>query len=260
MRWIVDGAFTLNPQPFALNPDHVDVVEGKAPFTPLPKAQTGCLTLFFGVFLFVGAVLIYATVSEWYTLEQFKSIGINTDAQVVEHYSGNFRGIVDYFLRVQFEIDGQSYDKRIEVNPTQYIDYQVGDEVSLRYLPEDPALITIDWDGNVDTSFERILTVCAIIWNITILGMLVIMIGQYRTLLRLARGGTLLMGEITQSSGCDNEYSNYKVTILYKFHSPTGVMLKGQASQTRNDLKKTLPHRGTPVAVYYRDERTYILL
>jgi hypothetical protein len=263
LRWrdaIVDGAFTLNSQPFALNPDHVDVVEGKAPFKPLPRAQTGCLVLFFTAFLSVGALLAFATVSEWSVLEQFKSSGIDTQAQVIERYSGNFRGIEDYFLRVRFEYNGQVYEDRVEVNARQYLRYHVGDEAAVRYLPTNPRILSVDWDGNVDTSFQRILTVCTVIWNMTILALLGFMVVQYRMLLRLAVGGTLLTGEITQASGCSDEVDNYKLTVLYKFQSPAGTLLKGQASQTRNDLKKTPPRRGTPIFVYYRDDRTYMLL
>jgi hypothetical protein len=205
-------------------------------------------------------LLTFATLSEWYVLRQFESTGIDAHAQVIERYSGNFRGIRDYFLRIRFDYNGQTYENRVEVNPSQYLRYQIGDEAPIRYLPTDPRIVSVDWDGSTDTTFQRILTVCTIIWNMTILGLLVIILSQYRTMLRLALGGELLTGEIIQASGCDNEYSNYKVTILYKFHSPTGKLLKGQASQTRNDLKQMLPHRGTPVAVYYRDEQTYIML
>ena len=249
-----------NATPFALNPDHVAVVEGRAPFTPLPKAQTGCLALFFSVSLLIGALLTFATLSEWYVMEQFKSTGITTQAQVIERYSGNFRGIRTYFLRLRFENNEQAYENRVQVNAAQYSRYQVGEEAPIRYLPEDPTIVSVDWENSEDPTFQRILTGFTLIWNVTVLALLLGILGQYRKLLRLALGGKMLTGEIIQASGCNDDPANCKVTIRFRFQSPTGKLLNGEASQTRNDLKNMLPQRGTPIRVFSRDDRTYMVL
>jgi hypothetical protein len=257
---VAHGAFTLIQQPFALNPDHLNVVEGKAAFTPLPRLQTGCLGLFFAFGFCIGALMIFATLREWQTLQQFQTTGVDTQAQIVERYSGNFRGIKNYFFRVRFENNGHIYENRVEVNVVQYTRYQVGEEIPLRYLPTDPNVLSIEWNGTQDTSFQRILTGFTLVWNGTLIAFLLFILWEYRMLLRLTLGGRLLTGEIIVASGCVDEHANYKVTIQYKFRSPAGVMLKGQASQTRGDLQKGLPRRGAPVAVYYRDDRTYMVL
>jgi hypothetical protein len=54
---------------------------------------------------------------------------------------------------------------------------------------------------------------------------------------------------------------DYKILLNYRFRTPTDKVLTGEVRQIRNDLRQTpLPVPGTPVAVFYRNPRSYRLL
>jgi hypothetical protein len=79
------------------------------------------------------------------------------------------------------------------------------------------------------------------------------------------RGGLLrrrvLRGQVVECSGHVDDDGDYKILLHYRFRTPTDKVLTGEVRQIRNDLRQTpLPVPGTPVAVFYRNPRSYRLL
>jgi len=77
----------------------------------------------------------------------------------------------------------------------------------------------------------------------------------------LARGRRLLRGEMVSCAGREDDDGDFKLMIEYRFRSPSGSVIVHRASQIRNDLRRQpLPGAGTPVAIYYRNDRAFRLL
>ncbi|MBN1202593.1 MAG: HEAT repeat domain-containing protein [Anaerolineae bacterium] len=74
-------------------------------------------------------------------------------------------------------------------------------------------------------------------------------------------GNRLLKGRVVACTGHLDGEGDYYVKLRYQFRSPSGRKIVYQASRIRNDLKnKPLPAAGTPVAVYYRHDRSFRVL
>jgi hypothetical protein len=79
------------------------------------------------------------------------------------------------------------------------------------------------------------------------------------------RGGLLrrrvLRGQVVECTGHVDDDGDYKILLHYRFRTPTDKVLTGEVRQIRNDLRQMpLPVPGTPVAVFYRNPRSYRLL
>ncbi len=79
------------------------------------------------------------------------------------------------------------------------------------------------------------------------------------------RGGLLrrrvLRGQVVECTGRVDDDGDYKILLHYRFRTPTDKVLTGEVRQICNDLRQTSPPiPGTPVAVFYRNPRSYRLL
>ena len=102
---------------------------------------------------------------------------------------------------------------------------------------------------------------------------LVVFINTYRRLQLFETQGKLFQGQIVEARGrwtrtttkdSDNKPTvtrSYEVTIRWIVRLPDGQKLTSSNNQTRNDLANTfLPEPGTPIAVLYVDNQTYMLM
>jgi hypothetical protein len=87
------------------------------------------------------------------------------------------------------------------------------------------------------------------------------------TLLGMIRrhGGLLrrrvLRGQVVECTGHVDDDGDFKILLHYRFRTPTDKVLTGEVRQIRNDLRQVpLPVPGTPIAVFYRNPRSYRLL
>jgi hypothetical protein len=87
------------------------------------------------------------------------------------------------------------------------------------------------------------------------------------TLLGMIRrhGGLLrrrvLRGQVVECTGHVDDDGDFKILLHYRFRTPTDKVLTGEVRQIRNDLRQVpLPIPGTPIAVFYRNPRSYRLL
>jgi hypothetical protein len=79
------------------------------------------------------------------------------------------------------------------------------------------------------------------------------------------RGGLrrrrVLRGQVVECTGHVDDDGDFKILLHYRFRTPTDRVLTGEVRQIRNDLRQVpLPVPGTPIAVFYRNPRSYRLL
>lgn len=209
-------------------------------------ALAGLLLLFIGV---LGGLVL----PDWITWVRLRQGGVAVQGEVVEvqahgnNYSALYRFRVaegDFYTGEQ-PIEAQ--DRLAENSPVQVL-----------YLPDDPAISRLEDEPNPDDARRDRFT--------TGLALLVVGLVILAALTGVRRGWTarrkcVIRGQVVSCSGYRDGDGDYNLKLRYRFRSPSGQRITGQISQIRNDLTGAdLPGPGTPVAVYYRSERSHLLL
>lgn len=194
---------------------------------------------------------------------QFTMNGAITEAKVIDRDVDNSGDSTSYYLTYEYNArlpdqSRQSFTSRDSVSYSNYRRYEPGTYLLIRYLKHDPASATSKWHQWW-------------IWQL-IVGYGVVLFLLWLVCYRLPRSyrnrvhtiltqGKVLPGRILTSTG-ENDDGNYNVKITYEFTTPTtGRLLKGDVTETRNDLKRqALPASGTLVAVMYLTEADFFLL
>jgi hypothetical protein len=110
---------------------------------------------------------------------------------------------------------------------------------------------------NVDHPKDKLI-ITAVALTVAVIAL--IMLGVIRRQGGLLRR-RLLRGQVVECTGRVDDDGDYKILLHYRFRTPTDKVLTGEVRQIRNDLRQTpLPVPGTPVAVFYRNPRSYRLL
>lgn len=194
---------------------------------------------------------------------QFTMNGVITEAKVVEREIDHSGDSDSYYLTYAYSArlsdqSRQSFTSRDSVSYSNYRRYEPGTYLRIRYLKHDPASATSKWHQWW-------------IWQL-IVGYGIALFLLWLVCYRLPRSyrnrvhtiltqGKVLPGRVLTSDGEDDD-GNYKVKIIYEFTTPTtDRLLKGDVTETRNDLKRqALPAPGTLVAVMYLAEADFFLL
>src|SRR5699024_6269539 len=156
-------------------------------------------------------------------------------------------------------VDGISYTDEQKVSASTYSSLYIGDEVLVRYLPDDPTVSALS-GGNRDDSVlteNQIVSVIALATGSVIA--LSLLWVDYRNRLHSSRGRPL-PGEITAATGRRGSKGAYNVTVKYRFRTPSGAILEKKATANRRDLRDNLPYPGTPVMVLYVSDRMQRLM
>jgi hypothetical protein len=102
------------------------------------------------------------------------------------------------------------------------------------------------------------LVITAAALSIAVIALLLLGLIRRRGGLRTRR---MLRGQIVECTGRLDEDGDFKIKVDYRVRTPADKVLSGQGRLIRNDLRqKPLPTPGTPVAVYYRSDRSHRLL
>jgi hypothetical protein len=227
-----------------------------------PRRVAGCLWLLVALAFLVVAALLVVLVApgwiDWYHLEQD---GVEADGTVIERRMEDeeYRG-ERYYVRYSFNVplaavDGVQVEDEQAVASRDYAMLDEGAAVTVTYLLDDPDVSRIAQDDPRDEEryWTTALAVALVALAFVALGM------AFRQRKRLA--GRLIKGQVVACTGTPDADGDYTLKLRYRFHSPGGKVIVRQATQIRNDMKTTrLPEPGTPVAVYYRGDRSYRLL
>jgi len=222
----------------------------------------------------------------WYFLSQAQTAstvtarGIEVHAVIAERtYHSHTRGSgYDYYVSYAYIVNGQTHRSREKVSSDLYYGLQIGAEVTVRYLPEDPGVARLSGRFAASSPLDS-----AFWWFLFLLiaVVLIIVVQEWDSLRYSARGqvidGTLDRVTVTRWRG------NREATFEYHFRSPSGTKLTGRTSARRNDLEVStppkrsarklletmhtdldggnpLPQRGSPVKVLYIDDKYHRML
>jgi hypothetical protein len=265
----IHDSFYAPPNAFLLNPKHQGFLTGEH----RRLLGAGCfltcfMVLFLSIFVMVGGVIGATALIELNVRNQLDKVGVVTDATVTDHritHSRDSKGRTSttYFVTYQFYAGASGddnpplYSREQSVSSDTYNRVPVGNKISVRYLPGDPNTSRVMNDDRDNPILMLIFMALFII----IPGIVaIVMIRFYFRMRRLAAGGQLIAGKITEAKG-SRVKGGYQVGVRYTFLSPEGESLKGYETGIRNDLRnQMLPDAGTPVVVLYLNSRLYKML
>ncbi|MCL4239626.1 MAG: DUF3592 domain-containing protein [Anaerolineae bacterium] len=242
-------------QPFLLNPSNVPLVEQERARRARRKKTARWTFRLGALLLLLMAVLWGVLVPEWVRWFQFEWDGVTVAGTVTERQ----QRADSYFVRYDYTVGGQSYAGEQRVTESAYEALADGAAVSVRALPDDPAEARLEANSPEDR-FRNYLT--AVVAGLTLAALLMLLsaVLRRRRALRIVPPA-VLTGQVVACEGVLDDDGDFKVKVRFRFVTPHGQTLTGQARQIRNDLRdRPMPPLGAPVAVYYRHEQSYRLL
>ncbi|MEW6578881.1 MAG: HEAT repeat domain-containing protein [Chloroflexota bacterium] len=243
-------------QPFLLNPSNAPLVEQERARRAKRKKTARWTFRLGALLLLLMAVLWGALVPEWVRWFQFERDGVTVAGMVAEREQ---RGDDRYIVRYRYSVGDEEYAGEQRVTESAYAALADGAAVSVRVLPDDPADARLEADSPEDR-FRNYLT--AVVAGLTLAALLMLLsaVLRRRRALRIVPPA-VLTGQVVACEGALDDDGDFKVKVRFRFLTPRGQTLSGQARQIRNDLRdRPLPPTGAPVAVYYRHEQSYRLL
>jgi hypothetical protein len=209
-----------------------------------------------GVLLLVASVLWALTVPDWITWYRLREDGIEITGTISDLQVRDGQ----YFVLYRFE-PGQAgviFAGEQRVSKTTYESITTDMLPVVIYFPDDPAISRLDVFNPEDTMRDRLTIIAA---GLTGLLVLLVIVGLVQRLTGPDRDRQVIRGQVVRCAGYRDEDGDYNLKLSYRFVSPSGQTITAQTAQIRNDLRnKALPPPGTPVAVYYLSDRSYLLL
>ena len=242
-------------QPFLLNPSNAPLVEQER-VRRARRKKTARWTFRLGaLLLLMMAVLWGVLVPEWVRWFQLEWDGVSVAGTVTERQQRED----SYFVRYDYTVSGQPYAGEQRVSESAYKALADGAAVSVRALPDDPTEARLD-AASPEEQFRNWLTAAVAGLTLAALLMLLSAALRRRRALRIVPPA-VLTGQVIACEGALDDDGDFKVKVRFRFLTPRGQTLTGQARQIRNDLRdRPMPPVGAPVAVYYRHEQSYRLL
>jgi hypothetical protein len=243
-------------QPFLLNPSNAPLVEQERARRAKRKKTARWTFRLGALLLLLMAVLWGVLVPQWVRWFRFEWDGFTVAGTVAGREQ---RGDDRYIVHYRYSVSDDEYAGEQRVTASAYDALADGEAVSVRVLPDDPADARLEatspeeWFRNWLTAVVAGLTLAALL-------MLLSAVLRRRRALRIVPPA-VLTGQVVACEGALDDDGDYKVKVRFRFLTPQGQTLSGQARQIRNDLRdRPLPPVGAPVAVYYRHEQSYRLL
>lgn len=245
---------------FLLNPDYYIVTGQK-------RNRIGVRTHHYLALLaiVISALAAYWATSQWIARtrrsDELNRVAVSIRARVIgKRFEDTGRTVSDrYFVTYRFTVEGQDYEREVEIDGAGYERAQVDGEIIVKYLPGDPATSTL-YERDIapaNTDFLLIIALGPALITIPIL--FVTLLHTVRNM-RYERRGRPIQGEVIASTGEDIA-GRYYVTIRYRFRTPGDKQREGKRVRVRDDLRgQPLPKPGDPVAVLYVSDRMYRLL
>ncbi|GAB4421593.1 MAG: hypothetical protein Kow00106_18550 [Anaerolineae bacterium] len=243
-------------EPFLLNPSNAPLVEQERE-RRARRRKVGRWTFVAGAaLLLMVAVLWGVLVPFWVRWFDYEWNGVNVPGVVEERLQA---GDNDYRVRYRYTVNNADYGAEQRVTREEFDRLTESTPVTVIVLPDDPASPWLvantpeGWLRNWLTALVVALTLLALLLMLSA-------ILRRRRALRI-EAPAILTGQLLACEGAIDDDGDFKVRVSFRFRSPSGQTLTGQARQIRNDLRaRPLPPVGAPVAIYYRHDRSYRML
>lgn len=255
---------------FLLNPQNAPVLtEGYQ--HPHPRNDIVAIVMvMISLAVSVLAVLFATTtILNWTRLNEE---GITVEGYLTDRVSSTSRSTVGtgsrtsttYYWRYRYTTeDGQRLTGEVQVEREAYDDYQFNAPVQVLYLADDPNISRIVRDSTID--FPRLQVIGgALVFGLSALSVF-IFAQAFNQRRHYRANGKLIYGKVDTAKLVADESNGKrkaKLYINYEFTSPTtGKQLIKFVGQQRDELQEgDLPAKGTPVAIFYANDRIFKIL
>lgn len=240
---------------FVLNPAHRRYVTDPSGYSPDVTPHNN--RLFFAVWSLAWMLVLTMLVGmpaylQWDENQTLRNQGAVTNGVILSREAAQ-----PPYVRFRFTTDanrelvGQALGRRV------YAQYDAGDEVAVRYLPNRAYINTINgysyvprWQA-LGVPLLVILTPLTLAWTVA----------EGWRLVRFRRAGWPISGEVVSSGVVVDEDGDEHLTVEYAFASPqSGTRVTNEETIPRQLNPSPPPATGTPVTVFYLNDRTYRLL
>lgn len=252
---MVENPFLL----FPVNEQHLQRQTG-TPHYGQAGLNGGCMVLFLLPFLAVAVFLIGMLLNQLYEGVLLSINAIPTVAQVTDRRVSEDEGSYTYTLEYQYLVADRTYSGRQNVPNAVYETYQIGQDIPVTYAGNDGRISRIT---GVDTTSTNLFLVIFTVFWVSIVGCFsVIFFLAWRHSERLKRHGKLIYGEVIAFKGEKDTDGDYQITVKTKFRSPSNLQwVEGSRHYTCNHhLNTNPPAAGTPLAIFYADDKVWEVL
>lgn len=258
---------------FLLNPANAEFVakEGRRTAQRRRRARGGgcAFTVVAGLVLLVTILLWALAAPYWYRWYRFRWDGVTADGAItgqrVSDVDESYVIVRDeFYVSYRFETgagdQAAPYEDEQRVTEDAYESLAPDTPVRVTYLPDDPATSQLEVE-TFDEWARKKFTIAAGGLTIVFVLLALLRFVKRRRARRAWQSGGVLPGQVVTCSGALDDEGDFKIKLHYRFRSPAGRVIEGHLTQIRNDLQyRPLPPAGTPVAVYYRNDKSYRLM
>ena len=250
---------------FLIKPKHRDVALGLTRYR-LEITQLRGFGIVLFLLFFVWFVTLWDTVNSWVAYQALREQQATITAQITDKRISRSEDNDTYYMDYTFTYpdqngEPQQYRKEIRVSADKYYQTQMGQKIRVYFVPDDP---TISQTTPV-TIFDILKpTAWFIVAGIVFFFMGRFLIRRFQIEHRLEQNGQLLQGILLEIKGDEDSDGDYWIKARYRFQSPQGLSLDGTYQNFNSNINRlrdyTLPPAGTPVAVWYADDKTHKML
>lgn len=244
---------------FLANPENARVVARYTRQSRQSRRGGRIIRVMVGLALLLAGIFWGLVLPEWWRLYQLRADGVTTQAVVTSlQERGNGRHVVTYRFAAGSpeDEDAPAYSGEWRATLGEFLRLEEDDLIPVVYLPSDPSVSRLELRSPDNTRRLR-RSLAALALSLFAAFLLLYDIRRRRA----ARLNRLLRGEVLTCSGHMDQEGNYHIKLRYRFSTPGGQPISGQVTRTRNDLRNgRLPKTGTPVAVFYKGQRSYRIL
>jgi hypothetical protein len=210
-------------------------------------------------------VVVRGTVVEWINWRQVLETGVTTEGTVTKAYiiyigeDGNTEVYnVEYSFAAQ---DGVTYNGSDTVSWMTYKTARDEKRITVSYASDNPSNNRASENVNYPENLLIGVVQSAALVLLSSWGTRKLFSSR-RRLAKFTRYGQHVNGQIVSASGEVDSEGDYMVRFRYSFVSPkSGRRITNETLRMRNDLRDgNVPPPGTPIAIWYLDDKTYEVL
>ncbi len=244
------------PTLFLLKPSNAGIVTRQTRRLARRKRRSRLLVVLGGVLLLVAGVVWGLVLPDWWTWYRLEQDGATVTGTLSElsrsgeHYYAHYR----FFTPQQDAASDVPHtgQQRVDAGSVDAID--ASDAVSVTYLPDDPTVSRLARANPADTLRNQRTWLAGGLTGL-------VLVAFAASAIQRRPDKIVIRGQVVAASSTRDADGDHHLKLRCRFRAPTGRSFTFQASRIRNDITPDgVPKPGTPVAVYYRSDRSFTLL